>query len=261
MDPELYLGLGDYSYSLSADCRLNIIKPVSDSFKIAIGNHDTLQRKLDVYIDKFGLANQYYSFDYFNTHFISLSTELDDDEQIEQLTFVRNDLVKTKSNEGIDWIIVFFHKPFYSGKFDITNMRDDYHPLFEEFGVDLVIQGHSHNYQRTYPLLFNEANPSQPIVSEKEQIWYRDPKGIIFVVAGTGGESIQTLNKKSILASSYEGYGCINVEVNGKSLSAEYYSDTSDTIDRFLITKEPHDSNNTGKRKEVQRVEYDNPTK
>lgn len=140
-------------------------------------------------------------------------------------------------------------------------MRNEYHPLFEEFGVDLVIQGHSHNYQRSYPLLFNEVRPSQPIVSDKEQIWYRDPKGIIFVVAGTGGESVQKLNKEPFLASSYEGYGCINVEVNGKTLSVEYYSDTSETIDRFLITKEPHDSKNTDERNKVQRVEYGNPTR
>lgn len=113
MNPELYLGLGDYSYSLSADCWLNIIKPVSDSFKIAIGNHETLERKLDAYMDESSLTNQYYSFDYQNAHFISLSTELDKDEQVRQFQFVRNDLIKTKSIQDADWIIVFFHKPFY----------------------------------------------------------------------------------------------------------------------------------------------------
>ena len=95
---------------------------------------------------------------------------------------------------------------------------------------------------------------------DKEQTQYQDPKGIIFVIAGTGGESVQSLNKKSFLASSYEGYGCINVEIKGKSLSVEYYSDTKDTIDKFTITKKSFYSNVDEKNK-VQGIGYDEPTK
>ena len=204
MEPELYLGLGDYSYRLRADCWLDIVKSVSNSFKIALGNHDTLKQKLQAYIDEFKLENQYYSFNYRNAHFIALSTELNKDQEKEQLNFVKNDLLKTKANKDTDWTIVFFHKPFYSGNSDITNMRKTYHPLFEDFGVDLVIQGHSHNYQRTYPLLYNEARISQPIVANKEQSQYKDPLGIIFVIAGTGGESLQPLHKLPFLASTME---------------------------------------------------------
>jgi len=97
-------------------------------------------------------------------------------------------------------------------------------------------------------------------VIDKEQTQYQDTKGIIFVIAGTGGESVQPLNKKSFLASSYEGYGCINVEIKGKSLSVEYYSDTKDTIDEFMITKKPLYSN-MNEKNEVQEIGYDEPTK
>ena len=134
-------------------------------------------------------------------------------------------------------------------------MTKTYHPIFDEFGVDLVLQGHSHNYQRTYPLLFNEDRHSKPIISDKEQFQYNDPKGVIFVVAGTGGESIQPLNKKSFLASAYEGYGCISVEIEGKSLSVEYYSDPNNTIDKFVIGKETH-SKNENEKTELQSIEY-----
>jgi predicted phosphodiesterase len=258
MKPELYLGLGDYSYELSADCWLNLVKPVDKSFKISIGNHDTLKQKLQAYMDEFKLDKQYYSFDYHNAHFIALSTELNKQETVDQLQFVRNDLIRTKGNQNIDWTIVFFHKPFYSGSnTDYTNMRRTYHPLFEEFGVDLVVQGHSHNYQRSYPLLFNEVTPSEPIVSDKERSDYNYPKGTIFVIAGTGGESVQQINKKPFLASSYEGYGCINVEIKGKSLRVEYYSDSNDTIDKFVITKSAQNSKNEHESDELQRIEYD----
>jgi len=256
MEPELYLGLGDYSYQLSADCWLDIVKSVSNSFKIALGNHDTLNQKLQAYIDEFKLENQYYSFNYHNVHFIALSTELNKNQEKEQLKFVKNDLLETKANKNTDWIIVFFHKPFYSSNSDITNMRKNYHPLFEDFGVDLVIQGHSHNYQRTYPLLYNEARNSQPIIADKEQSQYEDPLGIIFVIAGTGGESLQPLHKEPFLASSYGGFGCMNVEVKNKSMTVEYYSDTNDIVDKFIITKKSH-SSNLDEKNEVQRIGYD----
>lgn len=261
MQPELYLGLGDYSYQDSIDCWLNIVKSSGKEFKISLGNHDTEGKLLQGYMDEFKLDKQYYSFNYLNAHFVALSTELNKNQAEEQLKFVSNDLWRAKANNNIDWIIVFFHRPFYSADdTDITNMRRTYHPVFEKFGVDLVIQGHSHNYQRSYPLLFNEVTHSEPIVSDKEQFQYHDPKGIIFVIAGTGGESVQPLNKKSFLASSYEGYGCINVEINGKSLSVEYYSDSNDTIDKFMISKNPP-SKNADKKTEFQRIEYDEPTK
>jgi len=256
MEPELYLGLGDYSYQLSADCWLDIVKSVSNSFKIALGNHDTLNQKLQAYIDEFKLENQYYSFNYHNVHFIALSTELNKNQEKEQLKFVKNDLLKTKANKNTDWIIVFFHKPFYSSNSDITNMRKNYHPLFEDLGVDLVIQGHSHNYQRTYPLLYNEARNSQPIIADKEQSQYEDPLGIIFVIAGTGGESLQPLHKEPFLANSYGGFGCMNVEVKNKSMTVEYYSDTNDIVDKFIITKKSH-SSNLDEKNEVQRIGYD----
>jgi len=256
MEPELYLGLGDYSYQLSADCWLDIVKSVSNSFKIALGNHDTLKQKLQAYIDEFKLENQYYSFNYHNVHFIALSTELNKNQEKEQLKFVKNDLLETKANKNTDWIIVFFHKPFYSSNSDITNMRKNYHPLFEDLGVDLVIQGHSHNYQRTYPLLYNEARNSQPIIADKEQSQYEDPLGIIFVIAGTGGESLQPLHKEPFLASSYGGFGCMNVEVKNKSMTVEYYSDTNDIVDKFIITKKSH-SSNLDEKNEVQRIGYD----
>ncbi len=256
MEPELYLGLGDYSYEKTMDCWLDIIKSAGKAFKISLGNHDTEGKLLQAYMDEFELEKQYYSFNYLNTHFIALSTELDESEQVKQVEFVRNDLLKTTSNPNIDWTIIFFHRPFYSASAsDFTSMTKTYHPIFEEFGVDLVLQGHSHNYQRTYPLLFNEDRHSKPIISDKEQSQYNDPKGVIFVVAGTGGESMQPLNKKSFLASTYEGYGCINVEIVGKSMSVEYYSDLKNTIDKFVIGKETH-SKNENEKTELQSIEY-----
>jgi len=55
MEPELYLGLGDYSYEKSLDCWLDITKSAGNSFKISLGNHDTNGKLLQAYMDKFEL--------------------------------------------------------------------------------------------------------------------------------------------------------------------------------------------------------------
>lgn len=136
-------------------------------------------------------------------------------------------------------------------------MRNTYHPLFEEYDVDVVIQGHSHNYQRSFPLLYNDVRPSRPIITNNEQFHYDDPSGIIFVIVGTGGESIHGVDKKPYLASTYEGYGCINIEIDGNSMDAEYYSDSNNTIDHFVVIKE----NNVEKYNpelKAERIEFSN---
>jgi hypothetical protein len=73
---------------------------------------------------------------------------------------------------------------------------------------------------------------------------------------GTGGLSIQPLNKNSSLASTNERYGCINVNIKGKAMNVEYYSDTNNTIDKFLITKNQPDSKTVDTKTELQRIEY-----
>jgi hypothetical protein len=79
-DPELVLALGDFSYSGDADCWFELIEPIADKTKIAMGNHEDAED----YMDFFGLKEQYYSFNYKNMHFLALSTETDYDDDSEQ---------------------------------------------------------------------------------------------------------------------------------------------------------------------------------
>ena len=103
-NPELVLGLGDYSYEDSADCWLDIIQPIDNIMKISIGNHEVEEESiLAEYMNHFGLTSQYYSFDYQNVHFIALATEseyldMSEDKAKEQLAFVTRDLEKPSAN-------------------------------------------------------------------------------------------------------------------------------------------------------------------
>jgi Calcineurin-like phosphoesterase len=255
--PELVLALGDLSYNKTAQCWLDIINPVADKTKIVIGNHETdSTKKLKDYMEFFGLEKQYYSFNYGNVHFTTISTELPYEKGSEQYEFVNNDLSKVSSDPDIDWIIIFFHSLAYTSPADIgkgnraeKEFRATYHPLFDKYNVDIVLQAHNHNYQRTYPIVFNNDKPKEPIVTDNiETNNFHNPEGQIFVTAGTGGAELYPLTGQApYVANQYVGFGFLNIDVtnnnnnNGTTIIGKFYANNDDgktTIkDHFTITK------------------------
>jgi 3',5'-cyclic AMP phosphodiesterase CpdA len=146
----------------------------------------------------------------------------------EQYKFVVNDLKKANNNPYIDWIVVMFHKPFYSSLTSHSQeyiMREKYQPLFDKYGVDIVLQGHNHFYDRTLPLQFNPQNISKPIVDESNNPnKFFNPEGSIFSVIGLGGRSSHIfLNQPDYVVKQHNGFGFLSIEINGKELDAKYY--------------------------------------
>jgi Calcineurin-like phosphoesterase len=110
-------------------------------------------------------TEQYYSFDYGNIHVVSLDSHLTARDELKRnamRTWLRADL----EANSLDWTIVIFHHPPYSkgGNHDSDiiegnvidrpqiDMREEFTPLFEAHGVDVVYSGHSHSYERSYYL-------------------------------------------------------------------------------------------------------------
>ena len=175
MEPELYLMLGDLTHEPTLDCWYNTQLAVKGSaIKVTVGNHDVEASGLQELMKNFKMAKQYYSFDYGNAHLLSLSSELGSGEDQRQFEFASADLAKAKSNTNNDWIIVYFHRPLYSGSGSkkLMRMRDICHPLFQKSNIDLVLSGHAHNYQRTYPLNYREDKPGRPLILDHQQDQY-----------------------------------------------------------------------------------------
>jgi predicted phosphodiesterase len=240
-NPERVLGLGDYSYKSTADCWLAIVDPIDEKIKITIGNHDDISSSLlNQYMSHFSLSKQYYSFNYQNAHFVVLSTEQTSSSS--QYEFVRSVLAKASSNSNIDWIIVYMHKPLYTSPSvhaGESTMRDKYHPLFDRYGVDLVLYGHNHAYERSYPIKYDKPSPSTPIITSSIKGSYNDPQGQIFATVGTAGQSIYHYDSKSrYIVTQYEGYGFLDIDIAGNKLVAKFYSNNDGSVkDQFTITK------------------------
>lgn len=177
---DVWLTLGDNAYDAGTDLEYQ-----KDFFEIyssmlrqtapwsTIGNHESYtlpSGQLFPYEDLFsfptngeagGIASgteRYYSFDHGNIHFICLDSQTQDRATNGAMAdWLRADLATT-SNQ---WIIAFWHHPPYTkGSHDsdapyeteIIEMRQNFLPILEGGGVDLVLSGHSHNYERSYLL-------------------------------------------------------------------------------------------------------------
>jgi hypothetical protein len=236
-NPELVLALGDFSYMSTADCWLDLIEPFISKVKIAIGNHELRsQSLLNQYMSTFNLTKQYYSFNYQNIHFTVLSTEIPFKPDSDQYKFLVNDLSKALQDQKIDWIIAAFHRH----KEGLPSFARTYFPLFDKFGVDLVLYSHHHAYDRSYPVRYTTNSSANPIITDNNTSNYINPKGQIHAKVGTGGAYIHAPAKeRPFIVSQYYGHGFLNVDVikNGTTLNATFYANDGTVGDQFTVLK------------------------
>jgi predicted MPP superfamily phosphohydrolase len=247
-NPELLLALGDYSYQKTSACWLNIIKPLDSVTKINVGNHDDeSDALLHEYLNHFGLSNQYYSYNIKDIHILTMSTEGTFSIGSKQFNFVVKDLENAATDPKIKWIIVNMHIPMYTSPNTCAertcagdkSLRDTYHTLFDKYGVDLVLEGHVHNYQRSYPIKYNQQDPSKPLITSSSKNNYNNPAGEIYAIVGTGGVNLHGLSGKSAFMASQQDskFGVLDFHFNGDKLDATFVSNDGKIMDQFSVTK------------------------
>ena len=250
-DPDLVFALGDLSEVKDSDCFFDIISNLDDDgrFKVALGDDDTGSTRYGDYIRHFDLESPFYSFDYQNVHFLAMSTGkgsvIPYVNGSEQYQFIQDDLNKAANNPNIDWIIVYGYRPFYTSPtlhpaYEI--LRETYPPLFEKYGVDLVITSHNHNYQRSYPLIYNIDSSRQLIVKDVNASQYNSPGVPIYFVVGTAGNNLYDFRGQApYMASQLQESGFLHVNVTKTDrdvLAGGFVNiETRNYDDQFMIIK------------------------
>ena len=244
IDPDIVLALGDFSYEKTSKCWFQITERILDKLQITLGNHDVdSPSKLRDYMEFFDLKKQYYSFNYDNIHFLSLSSEVPYDEKSNQYKFAKADLESAFSDPSIDWTIVFFHRHMYgsgSTPDEEIEFREIYHPLFDKYNADLALQGHQHFYERTYPLQYNDDDSDKPIITTYDNYNYVDPDGVIYVTVGTGGAKQTGFSDiEDFTVERFFHYGLLYfyLDDNGKKLVGTFVENNGQIYDNFQLIK------------------------
>ncbi len=214
-------------------------------------------------------TEQYYSFDHANVHIVSLDSQLsmrDSDGRAAMLQWLNDDL--TANN--LDWTIVIFHHPPYTkGSHDsdknlggidqpIFAIREEFTPIFEQYGVDLVYSGHSHIYERSYyikghtglsdtfdPVVNAELNdvgdPANGQGAEAYTQITRDGMDdkVVYTVAGNGGQVTVTSAGFPHPANFFSELelGSVVIDVDTNRLEASFVDVSGAVLDAFVMTR------------------------
>jgi hypothetical protein len=245
--PELVLALGDLSYQKSADCWIQMMSPLINKTRMVFGDHEynfKNSSRLDVYLSEFNLTKQFYSFDYDNVHFLAMSSEVPFDKDSKQYRFVSDDLKSASENKSINWIVVYIYEMLYTSPTfhkQTNSIRDIYHPIFDTYHVNLVLQAHSHNYQRSYPIKYNEKDESNPTITDKTEGEYTNPDGTIFAVIGTAGADLHNFTGQApYIVKQFQRFGFLDVNItgDGRIMKGTFYENRDNTDkDHFTIMK------------------------
>ena len=275
-----WLMLGDNAYETGTDSEYQAA--VFDMYPTVLrqsvlwptlGNHDTAQSSnppaslpyfamftLPTSAQAGGMASgteKYYSFDYGNIHFICLDSMTSDRSSSGPMaTWLQADLASSTRQ----WTIAFWHHPAYTKgshnsdtETNLIQMRQTFLPILEEAGVDLVLAGHSHSYERSYLIdghygtssTFTNAMKKDGGSGRADETGaYTKPtfgpgahEGAVYAVAGSSGQISGGLLNHPAMFISLNNLGSMVLDVNGNTLDAKFLRENGEIWDYFRIVK------------------------
>ncbi len=195
-----------------------------------------------------------FSFDYGNSHWLILDSNPYAEWTDPKLRrWIADDLASTTAT----WKFVGFHHPGFNSS---KAHRDEQHmrllsDVFEAGGVDVVIEGHVHNYQRTFPLTFKAKPPVATPIRAVDGEWTLDknydgakntkPHGVMYLITGAGGAALYDPEQNDDPSTWLEFTAKFNskvhsltvADVEGRTAKFKQVSAAGDVIDAFVITK------------------------
>lgn len=214
-------------------------------------------------------TEQYYSFDYGNVHVVSLDSQVTIRDESNNET-MKQWLIDDLSANSNDWTVVIFHHPPYTkgshdsdsnaGSIDqpIFDIREQYTPIFEDHGVDLVYSGHSHSYERSFylnghtgleadfnPLVHAENDGVNALSGQGADAYHQVSAGsgaddkVVYTVAGSSGQATSTSENypHNAMAHSDILLGSVVIDANDTQLTARFIDVNGDQLDHFIINR------------------------
>ncbi|MGO4546088.1 purple acid phosphatase family protein [Paenibacillus sp. 2TAB23] len=200
-------------------------------FMPVTGNHDEIEGHAERFVSHFdlpenGAAGSFpgtsYSFDYGPVHFVFLNTESNIKEQA---SWLRSDLAGTEK----EWIIAALHQGPYGG--NMNKKVKGWTELFDEFKVDLVLQGHNHEYSRSYPLRDGKVTGDGDSVVQNRE-------GTVYVVTNTSGQKFNEKKEDKFYHKVHfqnEKQMFAGITISGNKLTYQAYDVYGRKWDEFVL--------------------------
>src|SRR5688572_27541039 len=278
----LWLMLGDNAYDSGQDDEYQdaVFENMYESRLVdsvlypTYGNHDALSADSNtqsgVYYNIFKLPKSgecggvpsgteaYYSFDWGNIHFVCLDS-MESDRLLggPMMTWLDADLAANTK----EWVIAFWHHPPYSkGSHDsdsdteLVEMRQNAVDKLEQYGVDLVMGGHSHSYERSFLIdgHLGKSASFDPLVHgvdmgdgmldgdgpyEKSSPGMAAHQGGVYSVCGCSGKTENGPLDHEAMYVGLEQLGSMVLDFYGAQLEARFIDEHGNVRDHFTLTK------------------------
>jgi predicted phosphodiesterase len=161
---------------------------------------------------------QWFSFDFGNAHFISLDYRHPYDKEMIDW------FIKDITASDADWNFVFMHRPVYDfGAHRSRWGQDVWSELFHEYKIDVVFAGHSHIYERFYPVLNADDKNNWPVT---------------YITTGGGGAGLYDISSSEYLASAESVNHFIAVDVSSNELKLKTIDINGEVFDRLEIKQD-----------------------
>lgn len=189
-----------------------------------IGNHDTYTDNAAPYLDDFYLphnnkenSERYYSFRWGPAFFINLDSNIEIGQGSPQYDFLMDQLNSDAYKTALWKFTYFHHPPFceYWPEWDGEEVvRTDLVPLFEEYGIDIVFNGHTHAYE------------------------YGEMNHVHYVISGGGGGALDSFGRDIAHITKSEGvYHFSRVDIKGGKLEFTATDKDGGEVHTFTIEK------------------------
>ncbi len=227
--PDFIISMGDLvevgaDYEEWKNFYFSVVKGFVESTPIVstLGDHETNGDNGDLF--RYFLRNnetvdkQWFSFDYGDAHFISLDFRHPDDQ--EMIDWFIKDI--TSANKK--WNFVYMHRPTYNFGGHRSDWGIDTWPdLYRKYKVDIVFAGHSHLYERFYPVRpDNEKNGF----------------AVTYITTGGAGAGLyESVKNKSLLAVTESVNHFVDVKIDGNTLKLKAIRMDGSLLDELEIIK------------------------
>lgn len=242
------VSVGDHAYA-GASCWTSAFTPLKSKMNSAYGNHEYSESGgITPYKTFFGHSLTYFTFQFQNIFFIVADTNISLSSGSAQHNFITNELARVASDSTITWKIAVMHNPWFGAdsdhSYNDSNQIQAFHTLFQNNGVNFVVTGHNHNWQRTHQVSYNSGDPESPTVVDNTSPYSRTAVGLIHVVSGTGGHDSGSGLYALGSQPSYQAYqnrthnGVWSIEAsnNGNTLTCAFVEIGGDRFDEFTIS-------------------------